>query len=97
MPFRSFRQLSGSTGLRVLVVALGWLLLISWLHYKLNFEDSTRPVIRMGYMPVITNLAAVLLDRASKDGTGLRGIDHRSRVAPGTPVRQPKGNPVLLV
>jgi NitT/TauT family transport system substrate-binding protein len=72
MPFRSFRQLSGSTGLRVLVVALGWLLLISWLHYKLNFEDSTRPVIRMGYMPVITNLAAVLLDRASKDGTGLR-------------------------
>ncbi len=72
MHFRSFRQLSHSTGFRVLVVALGWLLLISWLHYRFNFEHSARPVMRMGYMPVITNLAAALLDHASKNGTGLR-------------------------
>ncbi len=72
MLFRHFRRLGHPTGFRVLAVALGWLLLISWLHYKLNFEQNPRPVMRMGYMPVITNLAAPLLDYASKDGTGLR-------------------------
>ncbi len=55
-----------------MTIALGWLLFISWLHYQLNFEHTSRPVIRMGYMPVITNLAAPLLDNASKDGSGLR-------------------------
>jgi NitT/TauT family transport system substrate-binding protein len=67
-----FRELSNSTAFRVLAVALGWLALISWLHYDLNAEHSSRPVIRMGYMPVIANLAAPLLDYASKDGSGPR-------------------------
>jgi NitT/TauT family transport system substrate-binding protein len=67
-----FRELSNSTAFRVLAVVLGWLALISWLHYELNAEHSSRPVIRMGYMPVIANLAAPLLDHASKDGSGPR-------------------------
>ncbi len=72
MRFRILRKLSGSAAFRVLAIALGWLALISWLHYELNAEHGSRPVIRMGYMPVITNLAAPLLDHASKDGSGLR-------------------------
>lgn len=67
-----FRELRDSTAFRVLAIALGWLALISWLHYELNSEHASRPVIRMGYMPVITNLAAPLLDHASKDGSGPR-------------------------
>ena len=49
-----------------------WLLLISALHFSLNFESTDRKVIKMGYMPVITNLAVPLLDYASKEGNGVR-------------------------
>ena len=52
---------------RIGVLVLGWLIFISVLHYRLNGEHEKRQVIRMGYMPVITNLAAPLLDEASKD------------------------------
>lgn len=43
-----------------------WLGLISYAHYQLNLEHNERMVVNMGYMPVITNLAAPLLDRASQ-------------------------------
>ena len=56
----------------VMIVAVGWLVVISALHYYLNFEHGSRVLVRMGYMPVITNLAAPLLDYASKDGDGIR-------------------------
>jgi NitT/TauT family transport system substrate-binding protein len=65
-------RLGSSTGFRILCAALAWLAVICWLHYRLNSDHSVRTVIRMGYMPVITNLAAPLLDYASKDGDGLR-------------------------
>ena len=43
------------------------------LHYWVNFDSGDgRPIVRMGYMPVITNLAAPLLDYASRDGEGVR-------------------------
>jgi NitT/TauT family transport system substrate-binding protein len=61
-----------STGSRITFVAIGWLVLICWLHYWLNIEHSTRQVIRMGYMPVITNLACPLLDFASKESGPVR-------------------------
>ena len=61
-----------STGVRIVIIACCWLILISVFHYTLNFEYGTRPVVRMGYMPVITNLACPILDYASKEGTGLR-------------------------
>jgi NitT/TauT family transport system substrate-binding protein len=51
--------------LRIGVLAIGWLLLISAAHYHLNMDHDERPVVTMGYMPVITNLAAPLLDYAS--------------------------------
>jgi NitT/TauT family transport system substrate-binding protein len=48
------------------VIALGWLVVISLLHHHFNGHHKNRTVIRMGYMPVITNLAAPLLDHASE-------------------------------
>lgn len=62
----------GSRTTKLLVGAIVWLLLISVLHFSLNFENTERRVIKMGYMPVITNLAAPILDHVSKDGTGVR-------------------------
>jgi len=55
---------------RLLAAALGWLLLISLLHYWLNTDHDQRQVVKMGYMPVITNLAAPLLDHASLQASG---------------------------
>lgn len=57
---------------RIMAGALLWLAVVSGLHYWLNVDAGGRRVIRMGYMPVITNLAAPLLDEATKDGEGIR-------------------------
>jgi len=57
---------------KLVVGSIAWLLLISALHFSLNFENTERRVIKMGYMPVITNLAAPILDHVSKDDTGVR-------------------------
>ncbi len=57
---------------RIGFAAVGWLILIAFLHLWLNFEHGDRDVIRMGYMPVVTNLACPLLDQATKEGDGLR-------------------------
>jgi NitT/TauT family transport system substrate-binding protein len=51
--------------LRIGGLAIGWLLLIAGAHYYLNMDHDQRQVVTMGYMPVITNLAAPLLDYAS--------------------------------
>ncbi|MGD9096543.1 MAG: ABC transporter substrate-binding protein [Desulfobacterales bacterium] len=51
---------------RLAVAVIGWLVLISFLHYGLNYRQDERITIRMGYMPVVTNLAAPLLDQASR-------------------------------
>ncbi len=53
-------------------VTIGWLVLISGLHYWLNYDHGTRHVVKMGYMPVITNLASPLLDYGTLEGEGLR-------------------------
>lgn len=45
-----------------------WLVFISWLHYRLNGQPFNQQVVRMGYMPVLTNLAAPLLDHVSRRG-----------------------------
>jgi NitT/TauT family transport system substrate-binding protein len=50
---------------RVALLVAGWFIVISVLHFNLNSEREKRPVIKMGYMPVITNLAAPLIDAAS--------------------------------
>ena len=61
-----------TTGWRILIVALVWLGIITWLHFSFNFEVTNRPILRMGYMPVVANLACPLLDYASEGQQGLR-------------------------
>ena len=56
---------------KLLVLFLAWLILISSLHYHLNNSSETREVVRMGYMPVVTNLAAPLLDYVSRNSDGI--------------------------
>ena len=73
MQFKGLPQrIRQSAACRVGLAMMGWLILITGLHYWLNVESESRPVVRMGYMPVITNLAAPLLDSATRDGIGLR-------------------------
>jgi NitT/TauT family transport system substrate-binding protein len=48
----------------------GWCF-ISWLHDRLNNRPANQKVVRMGYMPVVTNLAAPLLDYVSRHGAGV--------------------------
>ncbi|HDS16859.1 MAG TPA: hypothetical protein ENN66_09705 [Proteobacteria bacterium] len=61
------RWLGAATAARTyIVIALGWLVIISLLHHQFNGEQEDRRIIRMGYMPVLSNLAAPLLDHASR-------------------------------
>ena len=53
------------------LIFLVWLVFIAWLHFQLNHQSVNRKVVRMGYMPVVTNLAAPLLDYVSRHGDGV--------------------------
>jgi NitT/TauT family transport system substrate-binding protein len=57
---------------RIVVVAASWLILVSALHQGLNGERGDKKVVRLGYMPVISNLAAPLLDYASRNQGAVR-------------------------
>jgi NitT/TauT family transport system substrate-binding protein len=57
---------------KIALFAVSWLIIISLLHYLLNFDRDSRQIIKMGYMPVITNLAAPLLDYATRNRNGIR-------------------------
>jgi NitT/TauT family transport system substrate-binding protein len=61
------KKLVRNNGFRVFIFAVLWVIVISALHYWRNVEKSDVEIIRMGYMPVITNLAAPLMDEASRD------------------------------
>lgn len=58
---------NASTVFKISVIALSWLVLISVLHFFLNGERRATNNVLMGYMPVITNLAAPIADAVSKD------------------------------
>ena len=58
----------------IIIIAIIWLAVISFFHYNLNFQDSKRKKIIIGYMPVITNLSACLLDDATISGKGIRFV-----------------------
>lgn len=60
------KKIKDSPARRYGFFALGWLIIISLIQYHFNYHREDRAVIRMGYMPVITNLAAPLLDQASR-------------------------------
>ncbi|MCU0588229.1 MAG: ABC transporter substrate-binding protein [Syntrophobacteraceae bacterium] len=54
-------------GARIVALSVLWLIVISTLHGLLNHEPADPgTTVRMGYMPVIANLAAPLVDRASR-------------------------------
>lgn len=57
---------------RICFLGMGWLIIISSLHWWLNFDHGKRRVVKIGYMPVITNLAAPILDHATVNGDGIR-------------------------
>jgi len=56
-----------SIALRIIVMATVWLCLISLLHATLNGEKRAPRKVLMGYMPVVTNLAAPIVDAMSRD------------------------------
>uniref|UniRef100_UPI0040562547 ABC transporter substrate-binding protein n=1 Tax=Candidatus Electronema sp. TaxID=2698783 RepID=UPI0040562547 len=60
-------DLRQSKSWRLAAGAVIWLLLITGLHLWLNFDYGKKQVFTMGYMPVITNMAAPLLDHVSKN------------------------------
>ncbi|MFZ2634065.1 MAG: ABC transporter substrate-binding protein [Desulfosalsimonadaceae bacterium] len=57
---------------RIFIFSVFWLILISLLHYGLNSPKETRKIIKMGYMPVISNLAAPILDHVTRKGDKVR-------------------------
>lgn len=57
---------------RIAIITLSWLIFISVAHYRLNFDHGSKKTIYMGYMPVVSNLAAPLIDYASQDRTDIR-------------------------
>jgi NitT/TauT family transport system substrate-binding protein len=63
----SLHDLRGpSATVRILGIAILWLGLISYLHLHFNAESKSNNRVKMGYMPVVTNLAAPLVDFVSK-------------------------------
>ena len=54
------------------LLACAWLIAIGLLHCRLNMPSESRPLVRMGYMPVVTNLAAPLLDYVSRENGNYR-------------------------
>ena len=54
-----------SRTLRFVVGSIVWAALISGLHWWLNFDHGNQKIVKMGYMPVVTNMAAPLLDYVS--------------------------------
>lgn len=68
--FRPIQTVSISK--KVVLFSLLWLVLISALHFHFNREESRGTVISMGYMPVISNLSAPVLDHLTKDSELLR-------------------------
>ena len=58
-------------GVKLGCLFLAWLILIAWMHYRLNVRTGDRPVVTMGYMPVVTNLAAPILDYVSRYGSDI--------------------------
>ncbi|MBI5442965.1 MAG: hypothetical protein HY900_17340, partial [Deltaproteobacteria bacterium] len=61
-----FSRLASSAAVRLGVAATVWLLSIGALHRWRNGEADDVRIIRMGHMPVLSNLSCPLLDEASQ-------------------------------
>jgi len=66
LPFSWVHRMRVPQGVAVAGCALAWLVVVSALHVYFNGDGTEGTVVRMGYMPVIANLACPLLDAASK-------------------------------
>ncbi|WP_083456186.1 ABC transporter substrate-binding protein [Desulfosarcina cetonica] len=58
--------------LRLGVIFISWLLVITYLHVRMNHAPDARQMVRMGYMPVVTNLAAPLIDHVTRNHPDIR-------------------------
>lgn len=70
MQFSDSKKYKLPLSLRIVLISMAWIVLISGLHFRLNLYEDKRKVIKMGYMPVMTNLSAPLLDYVSSKGDG---------------------------
>jgi len=61
-----FSRLVSSTAVRLGVAAAVWLISIGALHRWRNGEDEGVRIVRMGHMPVLSNLSCPVLDEASR-------------------------------
>ena len=50
---------------------VSWLVIISFFHHRLNNQTAGQQQVNLGYMPVVTNLAAPLLDHVSRNSSGV--------------------------
>jgi len=55
-----------STGSQIGLIAVAWLLVITMSHLYLNRDRQKANLVRIGYMPVVANLAAPLVDYVTK-------------------------------
>ncbi len=79
-----------STGWKIIAGAGIWLIFISLVHFWLNIDRHSRKIVRMGYMPVVANLAAPLMDYASRsdtDGTHFEALKFSSFAEMGESLR----------
>jgi NitT/TauT family transport system substrate-binding protein len=60
------KTLRHSAGFRIGILAVLWLMLIAGAHLSLNKERPASNRVRMGYMPVVANMACPLVDYATK-------------------------------
>ncbi len=67
-----YYNLRRSSALYPAIIALVWFILISSLHFYINGDKGVVKKIKMGYMPVISNLSAVILDHASLHNEDIR-------------------------
>ncbi len=66
------RQRTLTVAQKVLLVGFIWIVAISVLHLFINRAASAGRVVTMGYMPVISNLSAPILDHLTTDSARLR-------------------------
>ncbi len=74
MPFKqAYRNLKNlSTSKKIVWISILWLVAISGLHFYYNRSETAGKVISMGYMPVISNLSAPILDHLTKSSETVR-------------------------
>ncbi len=62
----SMQLIPKSKGIQICLAAFAWLVVITALHLYYNGPRRTGSIVRMGYMPVVTNLAAPLVDYVTR-------------------------------